>query len=56
MKKLGAKGLLLFVLFLLPKLVFSQGPPPPPPPGLPIDGGVFLLALAGLYYGFKKLK
>ena len=30
--------------------------PPPPPPGLPIDGGVLLLAITGLFYGAKKLK
>ncbi|MBL4642883.1 MAG: hypothetical protein JKY44_04745 [Flavobacteriaceae bacterium] len=30
--------------------------PPPPPPGLPIDGGVLFLLLAGLVYGVKKIR
>ena len=29
--------------------------PPPPPPGLPIDGGVLLLFIAGIFLGVKKL-
>lgn len=29
-------------------------PPPPPPPMVPIDGGVSLLAAAGVAYGIKK--
>jgi hypothetical protein len=38
------------------------GPPPPtppPPPGLPIDGGLMFLAMAGIclgYYFFKKFQ
>jgi len=28
--------------------------PPPPPPGLPIDGGVGLLFLAGIIFGVKS--
>lgn len=30
--------------------------PPPPPPGLPIDGGMILLLLSGLFYGVKKVR
>ena len=30
--------------------------PPPPPPGLPIDGGIFYLILAGIALGIKKLR
>jgi len=38
-------------------MVSAQGPPPPPPPpGLPIDGGVLFLLIAGLYYGVKKVR
>ncbi|GGG94611.1 hypothetical protein GCM10011416_09990 [Polaribacter pacificus] len=29
---------------------------PPRPPGLPIDGGVAILLIAGVAYGMKKLK
>jgi hypothetical protein len=29
-------------------------PSPPPPPGLPIDGSLPILILAGLIYGVKK--
>jgi len=32
------------------------GPPPPPPPGLPIDGGLLFLLIAGVAYGVKKIK
>jgi len=28
--------------------------PPPPPPGLPIDGGISLLFLAGIIFGVKS--
>lgn len=32
-------------------------PSPPPPPGLPIDGALPVLLLAGIFYGIKsKLK
>ena len=30
--------------------------PPPPPPGLPIDGGILFLLVAGLFYGIRKVK
>lgn len=39
---------IIVILFLFISVMgFAQGPPPPPPPGLPIDGGIFLLALVG---------
>jgi len=45
----------LVLMFVL--AAFGQGvPPPPPPPGLPIDGGLFVLAILGVAYGVKKLK
>ena len=31
-------------------------PPPPPPPGVPLDGGLGLLALAGAGYAAHKLR
>ena len=29
--------------------------PPPPPPGLPIDGGIMFLFLAGMIYAIKNI-
>ena len=36
----------------------AQGPPQPPPPqpGLPIDGGLSYLFIAGIAYGVYKIK
>lgn len=31
-------------------------PPPPPPPGVPVDGGLALLALAGAGYAARRLR
>jgi hypothetical protein len=49
--------------FMLPWMILSASfgqfvppPPPPPPPGLPIDGGLLILAIMGAVYGAKKLK
>jgi hypothetical protein len=36
--------------------ISAQAPPPPPPPGLAIDGGLILLFLAAIGYGYKKIK
>jgi len=48
---------LIFVLALMfASYAIGQVPPPPPPPGLPIDGGVIILAILGAVYGAKKLK
>ena len=54
MKKLAS----LLLLLLFPLIMIAQGPPPPPPPppGLPIDGGLLFLLMAGIVYGVKKLK
>ena len=49
----------LFLLLLFPLIMIAQGPPlppPPPPPGLPIDGGLLFLFIAGVAYGVKKIK
>ena len=50
-----------FLLLLFPLIMIAQdtglpGPPPPPPPGLPIDGGLLFLLIAGVAYGVKKIK
>ena len=43
-----------------PTVAFGPGipPPPPPPPPLPVpvDGGLVVLALAGVGYATKKLR
>ncbi len=49
---------LMVVLFTT--ITFGQAVPPPipppPPPGLPIDGGVFWLFIAGIFLAVKKIK
>ena len=52
---------LLFVVMLLVvsaanAQIVPPPVPPPPPPGLPLDGGLGALLLAGLFYGYKKIK
>jgi len=49
--------LVLALLFTVPALFAIEAgdpPPPTPPPGLPVDGGVLALLVAGLFYGVKK--
>ena len=51
--------LLVVALFFTMSTLFAangeEGPPPPTPPhGLPVDGGVLALLVAGLFYGIKK--
>jgi hypothetical protein len=53
----------LFLLLLFPLIMIAQNPPmptenmgPPPPPGLPLDGGLLFLFIAGVAYGVKKIK
>ena len=49
--------LVLALLFTVPALFAVQELPPPAPlgpPGLPVDGGVLALLVAGLFYGVKK--
>ena len=60
-KKIMKKVSLLFMLLALPTImVLAQDEDPPPPgdggggdPGVPIDGGISLLAAAGIAYGAK---
>jgi len=59
MSKITSKKLIFLLAVLLTATVFGQfvpPPPPPPPPGLPVDGGVIVLALIGALYGAKKLR
>ena len=56
------KRIFASILFVLISYVCvaQNNPPPPaplntPPPGLPIDGGVIIGAVLGLFYGAKKL-
>lgn len=48
---------ILFVLISFVCAAQASPPPPGPPPGvgLPIDGGVIIGAVLGLFYGAKKL-
>ena len=55
------KKALIFTFVLLSLSYFSQAQEPPifdenTPEGLPIDGGVSLLAVAGIGFAGKKLK
>lgn len=51
---------LLLIVAFTTTISFGQAVPPPipppPPPGLPIDGGIFWLFIAGILFGVKKLK
>ena len=52
----------LFLLLLFPLIMIAQNPPMPTenmgplPPGLPLDGGLLFLFIAGVAYGVKKIK
>lgn len=48
---------MLMILFcFLPSLVFAQGDPGGDPDTVPVDGGLTILAAAGVAYSLKKLK
>ena len=61
MKIVPNRIIIILVVFLLQgTAVFADpGPPPPstppPPPGLPLDGGIFVLALLSICFGIYKL-
>lgn len=60
-KKIIASILFVLISFVCMAQRAGDGipppPSPPPPPGLPIDGALPFLLLAGIFYGIKnKLK
>ena len=60
MKLTFRNSILILLIGLFPIVFFGQVAPPPipppPPPGLPIDGGLWMLLIAGIGYGIKKIK
>lgn len=48
--------ILLIVFCFLPSLLFAQGDPGGDPDVVPVDGGLSILAAAGVAYGVKKLR
>ena len=49
-------SVLMIVLICLPSLVHAQGGPGGDPDTLPVDGGISILAVAGVAYSVKKIK
>jgi len=57
MKKIKWEAILLFLMICLTVKGQTPPPPPPPPPGLPLNGGLeVVLFIAGLFYGYKRIK
>jgi hypothetical protein len=60
MKKKINKLLLCIFFMLISFYTYAGGPPvpqsPPPPSGLPIDGGLSFLIIAGAAYGAFELR
>ena len=59
--KITINKFLLSLFFVLVSFVsYAGGPPdpssPPLPPGLPIDGGLSFLIIAGAIYGINELR
>lgn len=57
MKFAPNKLLMLLALVMYCSITFAAPPPPttPPPPGDPIDGGIFIMLIISLLYGFYKM-
>ncbi len=59
---MGKKTRLILIIVVLLTTTYTFGQavpppiPPPPPPGLPIDGGIIWLFLAGIIFGIKKIR
>lgn len=50
-------SVVMIVFCCLPSLVFAQGDPgTDPDTTVPVDGGITILAAAGVAYGVKKIK
>tara|TARA_R110001632_G_scaffold10544_8_gene38976 strand:+ start:9654 stop:9827 length:174 start_codon:yes stop_codon:yes gene_type:complete len=56
MKRKYLLTLTLVLFFTIITSAQAPPPPPPPPPGLPIDGGIAFLIIAGVAYGIKKIR
>lgn len=58
MKIVPGKILNALALFSVPVFAAAPGGPPPPavpPPGLPIDGGILVLAICAIAFGIYKI-
>lgn len=49
-------SVLLILFFFIPSLVHAQGGPGGDPDAVPVDGGLSILAAAGVAYGVKKIR
>ena len=47
---------LMVIFWLVPSIVHAQGDPGGDPDTVPVDGGLTILAAAGVAYSVKKLK
>jgi hypothetical protein len=59
MKIVPIRILFVLMVFFVTDAALASGPssppPPTPPPGLPIDGGVMLLAIVAVFFGLYKV-
>ena len=56
-KQILMLSIIMLVLCFIPSLLYAQGDPGADPDVVvPIDGGLSILAAAGVAYGVKKLK
>ena len=49
-------AVLLIAFCFVPSLLFAQGDPGGDPDVVPVDGGLSILAAAGVAYGVKKIR